>query len=464
MRWILVLAVLVVVLCGVSSQPSADAAVAGAPCPPGLERQGRCKTPTPTGIPTVTLQATAVVTPQSAATPSPTSTPILTLTPTATVTPMDPCAESLQSRIDRTPSGGTLDLPACTFREQITVQSPIRIDGHSQAEVRGSDVWTEWSGRTSVKTVPPFTTGQIASQFNVPTCSDGTHTTCNRPEQVWLDGRWLRHVGTATPGTGEFALDGSRHVILGDDPTGHTVEVATRWLWLDAANSTDVTIYGVTFRHTAGSYQDSAMQVAGSKRLTLQHDSFFEAAYNAVSGADSDGMQVLGNEISWNGALGVANARATNFTLREGTIQYNNRRLLYGQAQSDYGYGWEAAGAKLYASSGTVSGIHVLDNGGPGLWCDGGCTAYTWSGNESARNLNNGFEWEGSSGPFTITLNTSSNNRGCGIMVALNQYAVTGIGQVSSNTGSGNGRPFICKGYDNTEVQPGVVYVNNPGG
>lgn len=419
-------------------------------CSPGDARHGRCKTPTSVPIPQP--QPPAVL---------PTPIPVVTPSVLPTVIPVDACLESLQSRIDRTPDNGTLDLPACTWREQATITRPMRVDGHSQAWVKGSDVWSAWTGAhpwVSAQILPAQAINGIDSQYNVPTCTDGS-SDCNQPYAVFRDGSGLRWV-SGTPGNGEFSRDADGHVLLGDDPRDQVIEIATRQTALTISGS-DVVVYGITFEQTWGTYQRGAVVNISGSRVTFEHNSVFRGGYAgiAVSGQDD---RLLGNELSWNSGLGVAAPGAYGLLIQGGTIQRNNRRQAEGHAGSDYWYGWEASGVKITnADQSLVQGVRSWDNGGPGIWCDIECKQTTFSENESARNLSNGFEFEGGVGPFLIDHNNSLDNQGCGILVALNQHVQDGTGTVSNNLLQGNSGPSICKGYANTEVQPGITYAGN---
>lgn len=377
----------------------------------------------------------------------------------------DPCSETLQSRINRTSNGGTLDLPPqCIFRESVEIKQSININGHSEvngtgAQIRGSDVWTQWNGRTSVNVLPPFPFAQIAPEHRTPTCTDGSHTTCSQPEQVWFDGRWLKRV-FGQPGPGEFTLDGGRHVVLGDDPAGHVVEVATRPRWM-AIGGSDITIQRITFRHSVGGYPNVALITHGSRRARLYHNSFFEAGFRAISVAGSIDMKIEDNEISWNGGGGAGGASAQNLLISGGQMQYNNMRVAQGQSISDYWRGWDAAGIKVVRGTHTVRGVNIHHNGAVGLWCDIDCSTTTFENNTVRDNLMHGIEWEGSVGPFIIRSNISERNQGCGVMVALNEDLTTARGEVTNNVLPNNTGGPICKGYNNTEVQPGVVYSGN---
>ena len=434
------------------------------------------KTPIPSltsvAVPSATVTATPTLTSTPRATPTLTSTPTRTSTPAvqatiaSTAASADPCSETLQAKIDRAADGATINLPPCVYRETITFRRPVRLLGGSRAEVRGTDVWTQWTGSgpwTSAQSLPQierrvFGTGEQQP----PTCADGSDTTCNQAHQVWLDGQWLRHVDR-TPGPGEWTLDGrdGGRVILGSNPNGRTVEVATRRHWAHIpAGVSGVYVHGITFRHSQGTLQWDAFRIDGSNS-TLEHNSFFNAGYAAirVNGPDN---KLIDNEISWNGAMAVSAERATRLLWKGGTIQFNNRRALYGQALADWSYGWEPSGSKIVlADHVTVQSVQSYHNGGPGLWCDIRCGAITYVGNISAFNLWDGILIEGPVGPFDVGGNSTHENLYCGIRVVTNEAFPNAQGQVLDNSSSNNGGPPTCRGYDTSQQtvqhQPNVV-------
>ncbi len=53
-------------------------------------------------------------------------------------TPPQTCTSSLQALIDATPTGGTLTVPACIYRESVTIRKPITLNGYG-AIIDGRD-------------------------------------------------------------------------------------------------------------------------------------------------------------------------------------------------------------------------------------------------------------------------------------------------------------------------------------
>ncbi len=250
-------------------------------------------------------------------------------------------------------------------------------------------------------------------------------------------------------------------MILADNPSGHTIEVATRRYWASVpSNVRDVYVYGITFRHSQGTYQSAAFTIDGSN-TTLEHNSFFNAGYNAIDVSGSDN-KVLGNEISWNGGMALSAHRGTRLLWQGGQVQFNNRRAFYGQSLSDYWYGWDAGGSKIvYADRVVVKDLDVHHSGGPGLWCDIQCGDITYDGNHSHDNLWDGILIEGPVGPFTVTNNTADGNLYCGVRAVLNVNWPNAIGTITNNSVPNNGTAGVCRGYDNNQSQPTVTVSGN---
>jgi hypothetical protein len=112
-----------------------------APTPSSMATGMPTATPTATPVPTVVPTAAPTATPRPTSTPVPTPTPTSTLTPTPTPTPTPSasCGTSLQSLINAAPSGSVLTVPACVYRESVTVSKPLTINGYG-AVIDGRDV------------------------------------------------------------------------------------------------------------------------------------------------------------------------------------------------------------------------------------------------------------------------------------------------------------------------------------
>jgi parallel beta-helix repeat protein len=189
--------------------------------------------------------------------------------------------------------------------------------------------------------------------------------------------------------SGQFAVDASRRVVLGDNPAGHKVEVTTRREWIDTASS-DVTIQGFTLKHASNDSQSGAVNSGGFSRVTIQDNVLSDAHGANASLSTGTDLKLLRNDISRGGQLGVHGDRAD--ALVQGNKIYNNNT-------EDFGWGWEAGGLKMAVMrSLTLDGNEVYDNKGPGLWCDIDCTNTVFSNNRVHHNTAPGIFFEISSG------------------------------------------------------------------
>jgi nitrous oxidase accessory protein NosD len=106
--------------------------------------------PTPTPRPTPTPISTATPAPTATPTPTPSATaiPAPAATPTPTATPAPNCGVSLQSLISFTPTGGTLVVPTCVYRESVTINRPMTVIGNGAVidgrDASGAIVRTTW--------------------------------------------------------------------------------------------------------------------------------------------------------------------------------------------------------------------------------------------------------------------------------------------------------------------------------
>lgn len=108
----------------VTPAPTATPAPSTAPTPTPTPATTAGPTPSPTA-------PTPAPTPLATPTPAPTAapTPVTTATPTPVVVPA--CPTNLQSAIDATPAGGTLDVTGCSFTGSVTIRRAITLRGGS---------------------------------------------------------------------------------------------------------------------------------------------------------------------------------------------------------------------------------------------------------------------------------------------------------------------------------------------
>lgn len=284
------------------------------------------------------------------------------------------CTDSLQAKIDAAPSGGTVSAGPCVYRESVTVTKPLTLNGQGLSEIRGSDVWTNWTkkstGWVSSKTVPSFQArGECAPSSD----------RCLRPEQVFIDGQPLRQIGQGgTPGTGKFALDGSRRVVLGTDPRGKTVEVTVRSYWV-RGGAGNVTINGFTMRHSANDAQTGALRNGGYSNWTVKNSGLFGAHGLNLKFEGGSNFDLLDTELAYAGQMGLGSYRVSDLEVRGVQVHHNNTEA--------FDRLWEAGGVKFTRTSNLrVEGGHWYENDGPGIWCDIHCNGATIANNRIHHN------------------------------------------------------------------------------
>jgi parallel beta-helix repeat protein len=344
-----------------------------------------------------------------------------------------PCTSKLQDIVNATPAGATVTIASCVYRELITLSKPIALVARPGAEIRGSDLWTNWTSAPSgtwtngkVLASPIAnnacnctecdgdTTCQMTGQCYSPaTCACAAKANCYLPQQVFFDGAPLTQIATGTPANGQFVVDlqtGAVTLGLGDDPNqnGHVVEVTTRDHWLVAAQPIKgVTIRGFTMRHAASPPQHGALDSTGgacktTTAWTVQSNHLLYGAGGCLT--PNAGDQILDNELAFAGQEG-ANTSCFDHGLMKGNDIHDNNT-------ESFSSGWEAAGVKGATTVGAVfDGNDVHDNlhGAPGLWSDINCYDTTYSNNTVTGNGGTGIFYE-ISDTATITGNTVKDN------------------------------------------------------
>jgi hypothetical protein len=104
------------------------------------------------------------------------------------------CTHTLQAQVDAAPSGIALVPAPCVYREKVFIDKPLVLDGQNKAEIRGSDVWTNWTQLGSIwvsqESVPSFRPDSSVAVYT-------DHFVAQQMEQVVMDGVALKHVVAA---------------------------------------------------------------------------------------------------------------------------------------------------------------------------------------------------------------------------------------------------------------------------
>lgn len=307
----------------------------------------------------------------------------------ATPAPSPQCSGSINALVHAASPGAVVTVPACLARETVTIDKPLTLRGLPGAQIRGTDVWAAWTAKgttwTSALTVPSFESRGA--------CMVGD--SCRTPEQVFRDGEPLQHVSGA-PASGEFTLDSSRHVILGDSPSGHLIEVTVRDAWV-IIEAEGVTVSGFAMAGAANDAQTGAiLNVAGAGRDTVR-DNVLEYAHGADVALDHGNQNVIAdNDIGYGGQLGVHLGGSGTPADGQGNVVSGNR--IHDNNLARFDPEWEAGGLKATVQRDlVVSGNEVNNNIGPGLWCDIYCARVRIADNHVHDNTYAGISYEVSS-------------------------------------------------------------------
>lgn len=297
-------------------------------------------------------------------------------------------AGELQALITAASPGATINLEAKIYRENPTINKALNINGVAGTTIKGSDIWTAFSvsGATwvSTLTVPTLT---AHADWTANLSQPGNSAESNRFEMVFIDGVEQTQVAVGvTPTAGQFALDGTRHVVLGTNPAGKKIEVVTRqsWATITAAN---VHFDGVNMTHCGNSPQAGAItnnSFAGLQILNAE----LSYAHGIIAHATGGGSLFLSNnKIHHGGQQGVGGYQ-TDITVWGNEIHTNN----YKGIDAD----WAAAGMKIVdMTSSDIQDNYVHDNVGcTGLWWDIGCASTYCADNRVHNNGRAGIHYE----------------------------------------------------------------------
>jgi len=338
------------------------------------------------------------------------------------------CSGSLQAKIDAAPVGGTVTADACIYREQVKITKPLTLIGQPGSEIRGSDVWTDWTQLSdgdyrSARTVPNFYQEDVS-------CEKGYPTRCAWPEQVFIDGSPLTQVTSgANPALGEFKADGNRRIVLGEAPGSRVVEVTVRKHWITGTSSADgVTIQGFTMKHAATDWRCGGVQ---SREPSTGSGATFDSCRNGQNSGDGDRWSLLDSELSYahgalvslrgenaliegnvlhhGGELGIHNP-GDGSVVRANEVAFNNTEHFCIRPATDYCQVFptdgdasfnpdpltESGGMKIAGGKGNilVTENNFHHNYGNGIWCDVGCHDMTYSNNRSHHNARRGIFFE----------------------------------------------------------------------
>jgi hypothetical protein len=303
------------------------------------------------------------------------------------------CTTTLQSLIDKATPGSTIVTSDCIFRESVRITKPLTLDGQGKTEIRGSDIWTGWTkiGNTwvSTKHVPQYDNDVM----HCSTSGNGDPTkgnpkmigACRLQEQVFIDGKELSQV-TSNPLAGEFMINGDLQIVMGDTPTGRTVEVSVRQTWIQGG-AANVTIKGFVMKHAANKAQVGALTNSGYANWTVENNKLSNTSGVNVTINNATGGKIINNEISYAGQLGIGGNRSPGLLIKGNKIHHNNNL--------GFSCGWECGALKVaHATDNILEDNESYENFGYGLWCDIECVNTTFRRNRVYDNANKGIVQE----------------------------------------------------------------------
>jgi parallel beta-helix repeat protein len=295
------------------------------------------------------------------------------------------CVESLQGLIDAATPGSIVEVPGnCVYREALTINKPLTLKAGQGAEIRGSDVWQQWSydGNywMSDKTYPEL---ELGDAYNARTHCQTDR--CDDPEQVFVDGEPLVQVASE-PQSGEFALDNQRKVLLADDPRGKVVEVSVRQYWI-RGEAPDVTIDGFVMKYAATPNRSAAIFNGYESNWTVENSELAYAHSTNLSlkgGEPSSTHRILNNDIHHAGKMGLGGS---------GHLIVGNNHIHDNDTES-WGH-WEAGGMKFVQARSLHFFANEVDhNNDHGVWCDAQCHDGLIENNRIHNNVGQGIFWE----------------------------------------------------------------------
>ncbi|WP_185444452.1 right-handed parallel beta-helix repeat-containing protein [Kribbella qitaiheensis] len=284
-----------------------------------------------------------------------------------------PLTGNIQTTINANPAGTTYCLAAGVYK----LSSPISLKtgdtlwgvGPSPTTgtmLSGAQVMTGWVASGSNWYVNGVLPPDYGSNTTGIQCEDNVLNQCWRKEDIFRgSSTQLVRVGSiADLAPGKFYADyAANRVYVRDNPTTTTMQISRASSAIASGTTTDVTVRGLGVRYFANQSQSGAVQLG-----TRWNVFSVSIAYNHAAGfkfEQGDGASLSASGVSYNGQLGGAVYRATNFSVTDVEVHHNNPQANYQV------YDWESGGIKVSThSTGVLDTVTTHDNLGVGLWAD----------------------------------------------------------------------------------------------
>lgn len=348
---------------------------------------------------------------------------------------------TVQAAINRAQAGDTVMLRGGTYHQSAVMSTPavtlrsypherVWFDGASTVTgfQRQGSVWVKSGWTTEFDHSPTFTQGAPDNTAASWQWINPAYPMAAWPDQVWVDGRALRQVATASQvHEGDFAVDyDAQQLIVGTDPTGRLVEASTLQKALSVRGEGDV-LLGFGVRRYANSVPIQGVVTLERPRITVRNVTVTD---NAASGllTAADDLRLIHVRVTHNGLVGIHGPDAYHLLIDRSVVSYNNAQHFNQSPVS--------GGVKLSKSRDvTIRSSLMSHNDGPGVWLDESCYDGKVLNNRILDNAGYGISLE-ISDTMLVANNLLLRNRGFGIKVNN-----TGHVGIWNNTFVNDGRP-----------------------
>lgn len=339
---------------------------------------------------------------------------------------------TLGAALAKVGAGGTIVLRDGTYREgELAINKTVTIQAypHEQAWLDGTVVqnngWVADTGNWRLDSSPSSSfckSGCVESPLQI----NPSYPMSWSPQMVFRDGNPLIEVGSKAAATsGKFFFDTTNNKLyLGDDPAGHTTEIA-RYRRAFMINASGTIIRGIGVRRygsienpsVAGFFAAQVTTNTNVNNLTFENNLFTQSASRGLFVGKSNGAVVRANLFVSNGMNGENSLNAVNLLFEQNQVIGNNTEYFSIAASISS----NVAGAQMICFGGPQSNSIVRDNIfdaniGNGWWGSEACSHVTVVRNISRNNAVNGFFYESSTDGI-IASNLAYNNANNGILV-----------------------------------------------
>ena len=270
---------------------------------------------------------------------------------------------TLGAALKAAPSGATVEVASGTYREgELSTSKKLTITAGKgqQVSLNGADIVTDWNDNgdgTYSSARSDFVRFSHVSTVNANPAVEGMAA---YPEQVFVDGKELTQVADRSEvGPGTFWVNDPDPVtlvnpqnnrqgynvkphtgvsyVLGDNPSGHTVEVVQHHRSLTLGGEGSV-FNGFTVEKYSplqqwdykdpeiGTLTGGVMFFVGAKNVSVTNNTFqYSAMGTALGLTNADGSTVSGNTITHNGGVGFGINRSSDISVEHNTWSMNNQ-------------------------------------------------------------------------------------------------------------------------------------------